>query len=634
MNTQDFKRKLTAVFSADVAGYSRLMGEDEAATVKTLEAYKQVMFSLIKQHRGRVVDSPGDNMLAEFGSVVDAVQCGVAAQNEFKARNAELADNRKMRFRIGINLGDVIAEGKKIYGDGVNIAARLESLAEPGGICVSKTAFDQIETKLPLGYEYLGEQIVKNIAKPVGAYKVLMEPRVTVAGAKAKVPKVPLWRHKTVLAIAIAVLVAIIGVGVWNFYWRAPKIEPASKEKMAYPLPDEPSIAVLPFVNMSEDPKQEFLSDGITEEIITALSKVRRLFVISRQSTFSYKGKPVKVKQVSEELGIRYVLEGSVQRSADRIRINAQLIDALTGRHIWAERYDRDLTDLFALQDEITWRILTAIRVKLTEGEVPSTYLKYYTGKQGFDCYLKLMEAAKYADRHTIEDNDVARRLIEDAISMCPENPVGYAQLGYVYLDDYWLDNTKSPRETLEKGYELAKKALAIDDSIPIAHIMLSSIYQYKREYDKAIAEGERAVALDLSGSGSYSTYATALLVACRPNEAIPMFQKAIRLNPNISGITFVMLGHALRNAGRFEEAVSAYKKGIQRAPDYIVAHIGLGTAYSLMGREKEARAEAEEILRINPKFSLDYFAKTGAPYKDQSQIDKIINAMRKAGLK
>jgi len=247
---------------------------------------------------------------------------------------------------------------------------------------------------------------------------------------------------------------------------------------------------------------------------------------------------------------------------------------------------------------------------------------------------LKLMEAAKYADRHTIEDNDVARRLIEDAISMCPENPVGYAQLGYVYLDDYWLDNTKSPRETLEKGYELAKKALAIDDSIPIAHIMLSSIYQYKREYDKAIAEGERAVALDLSGSGSYSTYATALLVACRPNEAIPMFQKAIRLNPNISGITFVMLGHALRNAGRFEEAVSAYKKGIQRAPDYIVAHIGLGTAYSLMGREKEARAEAEEILRINPKFSLDYFAKTGAPYKDQSQIDKIINAMRKAGLK
>jgi adenylate cyclase len=302
MNTQDFKRKLTAVFSADVAGYSRLMGEDEAATVKTLEAYKQIMFSLIKQHRGRVIDSPGDNILAEFASVVDAVQGSVAIQKELQTRNADLPENRRMQFRIGINLGDVIEEGERIYGDGVNIAARLEALADPGGICVSKTAFDHIETKLPLGYEFLGEQEVKNIAKPIGAYRVLMEPRVTVAGAKAKAPKVPLWSHKTVLASAILVLVAIIGIGGWNFYWRAPKIEPASKEKMALPLPDLPSIAVLPFVNMSEDPKQEFLSDGITEGIITALSKVRHLFVISRQSTFTYKGKPVKVKQVSEDL--------------------------------------------------------------------------------------------------------------------------------------------------------------------------------------------------------------------------------------------------------------------------------------------------------------------------------------------
>jgi adenylate cyclase len=433
---------------------------------------------------------------------------------------------------------------------------------------------------------------------------------------------------------AIVVVLGAITLTIWKTYSKPDPGNVASTEKMTFPLPDMPSIAVLPFVNMSGDPKQEFLCDGITENIISVLSKVPRLFVISRQSTFFYKGKPVKVKQVSEELGVQYVLEGSVHRSGDRIRINAQLIDALTGHHIWAERYEGDLTNLFALQDEITMQILTATRVKLTAGEISSAYSKYYKGKHGFDCYLKLMEALKYIDRDNIEDNNVARRLSEEAISMCPENPVGYVRLSRVYISDYWLGNTKSPRETLEKAEELAKKALAIDDSIPIAHIMLSSIYQYKREYDKAIAEGERAVALDLSGSGSYSTYATALLVACRPNEAIPMFQKAIRLNPNISGITFVMLGHALRNAGRFEEAVPAYKKGIQRAPDYIVAHIGLGTAYSLMGREKEARAEAEEILRINPKFSLDYFAKTGAPYKDQSQIDIIINAMRKAGLK
>jgi adenylate cyclase len=410
-------------------------------------------------------------------------------------------------------------------------------------------------------------------------------------------------------------------------------MEVASKDKMAFPLPDVPSIAVMPFVNMSDDPKQEFLSDEITENIITGLSKVSRLFVISRQSTFFYKGKPVKVKQVSEELGVQYVLEGSVQRSADRIRINAQLIDALTGHHLWAERYDRDLTDLFALQDEITMKILRAVRVQLTEGEISSAYSKHFKGKQGLDCSLKLMEAAKYADRRTIEDNNVSRRLTEEAISICPENPVGYSQLAWVYNVDYVLGNTKSPRETLEKAIELAQKAIAMDDSLPLPHILLTASYSFRREYEKALAEGERAVAVDPSGSGSYGAYGAALLFACRPEEAIPLLQKAIRLNPNAGPNTFLDFGHALRMTGRFEEAVSAFKKALQRAPDHITAHIGLGATYSLMGREKEARAEAEEILRINPKFSLDYF-KMASPLKDPSEIDKIADALRKAGLK
>jgi len=635
METQETRRKLTAILSADAKGYSRLIREDELGTIHTLNAYKEVMTNLIQRHHGRVVDAPGDNLLAEFASVVDAVQCAVEIQKELKTRNAELPENHKMEFRMGINLGDVIEEGDKILGDGVNIAARMESLSEAGGICISGTAYDQVENKLSLGYEYLGEQAVKNIAKPVRVYRVLSEPGAAVPRIAADKKAGPRkWQKTAFIVVAILIVVAAIVV-IWRSYLRpTPPIEVASKEKMAFPLPDVPSIAVMPFVNMSEDPKQEFFSDGITENIITVLSKVPRLFVISRQSTFFYKGKPVKVKQVSEELGVRYVLEGSVQRSGDRIRINAQLIDALTGRHIWAERYERDVTDLFALQDEITMKILTATRVKVTEGEISSAYSKYYRGKQGFDCYLKLMEAAKYIERQNIEDNNVARRLNEQAISMCPENPVGYAQLSGVYMTDYQLGNTKSPRETLEKAEELAKKALAMDDSIPIAHIMLRAVYNYKREYDKAIAEGERAVVLDPSGSAAYSQYAIALLMACRPEEAIPMFQKAIRLNPNAAPGTFVYLGHALRNAGRFEEAVSAYKKGIQRAPDFIVAHIGLGTTYSLMGREKEARAEAAEVLRINPRFSLDYFAKSSAPYKDQSETDKVVNAMRKAGLK
>jgi adenylate cyclase len=354
---------------------------------------------------------------------------------------------------------------------------------------------------------------------------------------------------------------------------------------------------------------------------------------MSRQSTFSYKGKPVKVKQVAEELGVQYVLEGSVQRSADRIRINAQLIDALTGRHIWAERYDGDLKDIFALQDEITMKILIAVRVQLTEGEISSTYWKYYRGKQGFDCWLKLLEAMKYFNRYTIEDINVTRRLTEEAISMCPDNPVGYSLLAMVNHGDYVLGNTKSPRETLEKAVELAQKALAMDDSLPTPHMVLSFIYSFRREYDKGIAEGERAVALDPSGSDSYAAYAAALLFACRPEEAIPLFQKAIRLNPNANPITFVNFGCALWMTGRSEEAVSAFKKALQRAPDHLIAHILLAATYSMMGREKEARAEAEEILRINPKFTLDQFKKISA-FKDSSGVDKFADALRKAGLK
>ena len=323
------------------------------------------------------------------------------------------------------------------------------------------------------------------------------EPDKSVSEAETTGP--PLEKRRTLsparfrwvaLLAAIVVILGTITFAIWKTYLRPDPGDVASIEKMAYPLPHVPSIAVMPFVNMSEDPKQEFFSDGMTDNIITGLSKVPRLFVISKQSTFFYKGKPVKVKQIAEELGVQYVLEGSLQRSPDRIRINAQLIDALTGRHIWGERYDRDLADLFALQDEITMKILTATQVKLTEGEISSGYSKYYRGKQGFECLLKLMEANKYVDRSTIEDNNVARRLNEEAISMCPENPVGYAQLSWVYVNNYRLGGTKSRQESLEKAEELAKKALAIDDSIPMGHAMLSSAYVFKREYDKAIAGG------------------------------------------------------------------------------------------------------------------------------------------------
>ena len=632
MPPESFKRKLTAILSADVKGYSRLMGEDEAETVKTLTAYRKIMGELIQQHRGRVIDSPGDNILAEFGSVVDAVQCAVAAQNEFKARNAELPENRRMVFRIGVNLGDVIEEEGRIYGDGVNIAARLESCADPGGICVSKTAFDQIETKLPLGYEYLGDQTVKNIAKPVGAYRVLMEPRVTVAGAKAKKPSIPAWRTKGVLAGAVAVLVVIIGLAVWNFYLRGPKIEPASKEKMAFPLPDKASIAVLPFVNMSGDPKDEYLSDGLTEQIITGLSRIDKMLVIARNSTFVYKGKPVKVQKVAEELGVRYVIEGSVQKSGDKLRITAQLIDALTGRHIWSEKYDRELKDLFALQDEITMKIVGGTRVELTEGEQARVWMKKGTSKN-IQAFEKNMQGLVFLRRSTKQDNDIARGFFEEAIAIDANYVWPIVNLGLTHMWDARLGWSTSPVKSLQTAYELAQKALAMDDSNDIAHSLLASIYAVKRQYDKAIPEAERAVALNPNGSDAYSFLGG--IVGCSGNwaESVPHIKMSIRLNPMPTAARYCWLGRSYFMLGKYDEAVVELKKALQMEPDLIMAHIYLAECYSSMGRDAEAAAAAKEVLRVNPTFAIDSYAKT-LPYKEKADVEREVAALRQAGLK
>jgi adenylate cyclase len=639
MTTQEVKRKLTAILSADVKGYSRLMGEDEEATLRTLNTYKEVMGSLIQQHRGRVVGTAGDSVLADFASVVDAVQCAVEIQQVLKAKNAVVPENRRMEFRIGINLGDVIEEGDSIYGDGVNIAARLEGLAEAGGICISESAYQQIENKLPLRYDYLGEHEVKNIAKPVRVYCARIE--ADAGPSKLGKEKKPAQKRLPKAALAIIAVIVIAGlVALYQFVLRPSpsKTEVASKEKMTFPLPDKPSIAVLPFVNMSEDPKQEYFSDGMTEEIITALSKVPGLFVIARNSTFTYKGKPVKVKQVSEELGVRYVLEGSVRRSGDRVRITAQLIDALSGNHLWAESYDRDLKDIFALQDDITLKVLTGVQAKLTLGaEVVRAQQKYgekyYGGKKGLNCYLKIMEGTDYADRRTVEDNNVARRIAGDALATCPGVPTAYLLMAYVHSVDYWIGSTRSPQESIEKGIGLVQKALALDDTLAEAHGLLGFLYTQKREYDKGIAEGERAVALNPGGATVLVDYASSLNFAGRSEEAIPLLQKAIRLDPSGSQRNYTTLGNAFMFTGRYEEAVSAYKKALQYSPNFLWVHIMLTATYSMMGREEEARAEAAEVLRINPKFSLDFWARR-ALVRDESIRDKIFTALRKAGLK
>ena len=623
MTTKDVKRKLTAILSADVQGYSRLMGDDEGATVQTITAYRKVMTDFIQEHHGRVVDAKGDNVLAEFPSVVDAIQCAVEIQKELKVKNADLPEHRRMEFRIGINLGDVIEEEETIYGDGVNIAARLESLAEGGGICISGTAFDQIGKKVPLGYKYLGEQTVKNIDKPIRVYKALVEPEAIgkVIGEKRRLRK---WHWAAF--VGLAVLIVAGALATWNFYLR-PDVEPASVEKMAFPLPDKPSIAVLPFDNMSEDPKQEYFSDGITENIITGLSKVGDLFVISRNSSFTYKGKPVKVQKVSEDLGVRYVLEGSVMKSGDRVRITAQLIDAIKGHHIWAERYDRHLNDIFAVQDEITKKILQALRVTLTKKGHMIT-----RDTDNLDAYLKYLEGLTYLYRATKKDNLKAKQLCEEAIALDPNYVKPQIVLGWAHFFDARFGWVDSRGDSIKKGFVLAKKAVDLNDEDALAHSLLGALYMKIKDFDKAIEECERGVALNPNGSDIMMTLGAILSVSGRWEEGARWLEKSIRHERFPSMHYFYWLGRAYVMLGRYDAAVTQFEKAHQTSPESPLPFIGLAIAYSLSGRQQESKKAAEEVMKINPRFSIAAYAKT-LPYKNQSDKDTWIEGLRKAGL-
>ena len=626
MATEDFKRKLTAILSADVKGYSRLMGEDEEATVRTITAYREVIGSVVQKHRGRIVDSPGDNILAEFASVLDAVRSGVEIQEELKTKNAELPDERKMEFRIGVNLGDVIHEEERIYGDGVNVAARVESLAEAGGICVSGTVFDQIESKLPLGYEYLGEQSVKNISKPVRIYKALRDPEAVgkVVGEKRAEPSRGL---RVALAVVTVLLLIVGGLLIWRTAF--PPVQVASVEKMAFPLPDRPSIAVLPFDNLSEDPKQEYFSDGLTEEIISALSSVPKLFVIARNSTFTYKGKPVKVQKVSEELGVQYVLEGSVRKGGDKIRITAQLIDALNGHHLWAKRYDRNLSDIFAVQDEITKEIITAMQVKLTEGEQARATAR---GTDNLEAYLKYLQANELVHRINPESNALAKQLAEEAVALDPEYSWAYFVLGRSHMMDVWVRASKSPKESIGKAIELVQKAIALDDTNVNAHGLLAMLYSMTRQYDKSVAQAEKAVALNPNSAIAHFMVGKTLFFAGRSEESIPEYKKAIRLNPIPPNNHFWSLGLSYAYTGQYEEAIEWCEKAVSRDPNDLLARIMMTVVYSLSGRDEAARTEAAEVLRIQPKFSVKGFEKR-LTYKRKEDSEKFLNALRKAGL-
>jgi TolB-like protein/class 3 adenylate cyclase len=628
--TQDgFKRKLAAILSADVEGYSRLMEEDEEATVVTLTAYRKVMTTLIQQHNGKVLDSPGDNLLAEFASVVDAVQCAVVVQKEIKARNEELSESRRMRFRIGINLGDVIQEKERIYGDGVNIAARLESLANPGGICISKTAFDQIESKLPYGYEFLGDQSVKNIAKPVGAYRVLMEPRVTVAGKSEEKPA-PVRRMPILVGVA-AVLVLAVAVGIWYLFMRPtkPSIEAASEEKMAFPLPDKPSIAVLPFANMSDDPKQEYFCDGMTEDLITDLSKISGIFVIARNSTFVYKGKPVKIKQVAEELGVRYVLEGSVRKADKKMRVTVQLIDAITGHHLWAERYTGIMDDVFVFQDKITQKIIGSLTVKLTANEKKQVAFK---GTHNIDAYDVFLQGWDHYLRSTPEAFRKAIPFFRKAVKLDPNYGQPYAALALTYwtssYDHYWAEMLGL--SSVLEGRLLARHYLekAITSPTSLSHRVASSMALNRRQFKEAIEEAERAIALNPNDASCHYTMAEALVYGGKPNKGIEYIETAMRLDPRFQTDPLYLHGIAYFSLGQYEKAVSLLERALKRIPAPGQQMFPLIAAYAHLGRLKEASKAADVMAQTHWLRDTMY----RFPFKDPVVAERFVDGLSRAG--
>lgn len=628
MAQEVFTRKLTAILSADVEGYSRHMGENEEATIRTLTAYREAMSAVIKEFSGRVVDAPGDNLLAEFASAVDAVNCAAAIQQKLAELNEDSPFKRKMQYRIGVNLGDVVEEGGRIYGDGVNIAARIEGLADGGGICISRTIYDQVKNKLNLGYEYLGEHTVKNITDPVRVYRVLMEPEAagTVIGEK----KLRLNRRHWVAAAAIIVVFVAAAAAVWHFNLRsAPFLKKDySLEETLKSLSKIPSIAVLPFANLSEDPKQEYFSDGITNDIITDLSKFKRLLVIASSTVFTYKGKPVKIKMLGQELGVRYILEGSVQKLSPKVLINAQLIDAATERHLWAEKYDRDLNDLFAVQDEIVQTIVATLAIKVDEAEKARAMRKDTSSLEAYDY---VMRGWQYFSRNTRAANIKAKEMFRRAIELDPDYSGAYSALGWTYLMSFILGFTEFTAQSLQRASDLAQKALSLEKFSGSAHSLLGSCYIYQGEYDHAIRELQRAIELNPNDPRGYHMLGWGLLFSGRTEDAMQALKTTLRLNPNAGAGSFLFLGLGYYLTERYADAIRTLKQGLSREYNNEQIHIALAASYAQAGRLQDAAAEAEMVLMLQPVFEVDSF---GLAFRRPADRDRIRDGLRQAGLK
>jgi adenylate cyclase len=575
------ERRLTAILAADVAGYSRLMGADEEGTLAQLKAHRQALVDpKITEHRGRIVKTTGDGMLVEFASVVDAVRCAVAVQRGMVARNSGVAEDKRIEFRVGINVGDIIIDGGDIFGDGVNVAARLEGLAEPGGICVSGRVQEDARGKLDVAFEDAGEQQLKNIAWPVRVYRVRIDGR------------------------------------------------PQSAPTLV--LPDKPSIAVLPFQNLSGDPEQEYFADGMVEEIITALSRSQSLFVIARNSSFAYKGRAVDVKQIARELGVRYVLEGSVRRGGNRVRITAQLIDGATGNHMWAERYDRDPADIFAVQDEITEAVAIAIVPVVTQMERHHAVRKPPESLGAWEAYQR---GLWHLGRIGVTENEAARRFFRRAIDLDPSFASAYAELAIAICQGASYYQAMPLSEALDEALPMAQRAISLDPVGAAGYISASLCRHFRGDYDGALAAARQALAISPNYPLGYHLLGVALNFSGRPREALEAIRKAIRLDPHDPlqsvQLTQVAIAHYFLRDN--EAAIEAVKEVLRSYPDHPWAYRWLAAALGQAGRLDEAKEALQHAIAISPK-SFDMFVRQRAPWMRVEDYEHMLEGLRKAG--
>lgn len=625
MAEERVQRRLAAILAADVVGYSHLMGLDEAGTRARFNAHlNELIAPAFENRQGRIVKTLGDGLLVEFASVVDAVQCAIEIQKGMADRNVGVADDRRIEFRIGVNLGDVLIEGEDIHGDGVNVAARLEGLAKSGEVCISRAARDQIRDKLGYGLEDMGEVAVKNIARPIRVFRVLKDGKVARAPDYSKSIK----RRQFWALMSALVLLSFGGMAWWQPW--APDVTPASIARMNFALPDKPSIAVLPFTNLSDDKDQEYFADGITEDIITDISKVSGLFVVSANSSFTYRGKDIEARQIAEDLGVRYLLKGSVRRADDKLRITAQLIDAIKGNHLWTDRYDRKLEDVFAIQSEVTEKVVKAMAVTLKASEHDRLFQKYSTNIDAYDAFLRARRIVVSPSRKSVGE---AERLFKRAIELDPGFAGGYAGLAFNYSVKSRLRFGATPKEDARLSLEYAEKAIQVDQNFSWSHIALAGAYLSNGNHDAAVAAVKQAILIQPNGYEENLFMGFYQYFAGHPALAVNHLEIARRISPidTLRGVAFLANAYFMNG-----DYAKSEELRLIRIREFRVgnpnSYVWLAATQAQLGKSTEAKATAEKVRQLWPDFRLSQWGLVRA-FKSPENRQRLYDAAAKAGL-